>query len=100
MKYGAMRAVGMDGRQMTGMLAAEAMTYAVSGMIVGVIAGLLFHRLIYEEIIITHFGGTWNVPFTAIGVIVLLVSFSCLVAVYAPARRIQNMPVTATINEL
>lgn len=34
-QYGAMRAVGMDGEQLTRMIAAEAFTYAVSGLIVG-----------------------------------------------------------------
>lgn len=99
-QYGAMRAVGMENRQVTGMIAAEAMTYAVSGMTVGVTFGLLLHHLIYAEIIITHFGGTWNIPFTDIGIIALLVLFSCILAVYAPARRIQNTPITEIINEL
>ena len=34
-QYGAMRAVGLDGGQLTGMLLAEAMTYALSGLLVG-----------------------------------------------------------------
>ena len=34
-QYGAMRAVGMGGRQLTRMIAAEAFTYAVSGLIAG-----------------------------------------------------------------
>lgn len=57
-QYGAMRAVGMDSRQITRMIAAEASTYAVCGMIVGNIFGLLLHYFIYKKVIITHFGGT------------------------------------------
>ena len=38
-QYGVMRAIGMDGSQLTRMVAAEAFTYAVSGLIVGCIAG-------------------------------------------------------------
>ncbi len=59
-----------------------------------------FHYLIYAKIIITHFGGSWNIPVTTILIIFLLVSCSCVAAVYAPAKRMCNMAVTETINEL
>ncbi len=99
-QYGAMRAVGMESRQVTKMIAAEAVTYAASGVIVGIILGLLLHHLIYVKIIISHFGGMWKIPVTPIAIIVLLVSVSCVLAVHAPAKRIRNMAITATINEL
>ncbi|MCM1143143.1 MAG: FtsX-like permease family protein [Blautia sp.] len=99
-QYGAMRAVGMDGRQVTRMIMGEAFTYAFSGLAVGVIIGLLLHYLIYVKLLISHFGGVWKVPVHTIEVILLLVLVSCVVAVYAPAKRIRNMPITATINEL
>lgn len=75
-QYGAMRAVGMESRQVTKMIAAEAMTYAVSGAIVGIFFGLLLHYLIYVRIVITHFGGAWSIPFTALAAVLLLVVFS------------------------
>ena len=62
--------------------------------------GLLLHYLIYVKIIVTHFGGTWKVPVVPMEIIVLLVLVSCILAVYAPAKRIRNMAITATINEL
>lgn len=99
-QYGAMRAVGMEGRQITGMIMAEAVTYAVCGGIAGLILGLLFHYIIYAKLIITHFGGTWKVPFTPVAVVLLLVFISCVTAVYAPSKRIRNMAITETINEL
>ncbi len=99
-QYGAMRAVGMESRQVTKMITAEAVTYAVCGTIVGTLIGLWFHYLIYVKIIITHFGGSWNIPVITIGIIFLLVFCSCVVAVYAPAQRIHNMAITATINDL
>lgn len=99
-QYGAMRAVGMGSKQVTKMITAEAITYAVCGMGAGLVLGLLFHYLIYAKIIITHFGGDWNIPFASIAIILLLVSVSCILAVHAPAKRIRNMPITATINEL
>ncbi len=99
-QYGAMRAVGMESRQVTRMIMGEAVTYAFCGAVVGIIAGLILHYLIYVKVLISHFGGTWKIPVDAIGMILLLVSVSCVAAVYAPARRIRNMPITATINEL
>lgn len=99
-QYGAMRAVGMGSRQITRMIVAEAATYAICGTTIGMILGLLLHYLIYQKIVVTHFGGSWSLPFTTIGMVLLLAVFSCILSVYAPAKRIRNMPITATINEL
>lgn len=99
-QYGAMRAVGMETRQVTKMITAEAVTYAVSGMAAGTILGLALHYLIYAKLIITHFGGSWDFPFTAIGMICLLVALSCVAAVYGPSKRMRNMAITDTINDL
>ena len=99
-QYGAMRAVGMGSKQVTKMITAEAATYAICGTTVGIILGLLLHYLIYTKIVITHFGGAWNIPFNTIVIVLLLVAFSCIISVYAPAKRMYNMQITATINEL
>ena len=66
----------------------------------GLVLGLALHHLIYAKIVITHFGGVWRVPTESIALVVLLVAVSCVLAVHGPARRIRNMPITATINEL
>ena len=99
-QYGSMRAVGMGSGQVAKMITAEAVTYAICGTAAGIVLGLLLHYLIYAKVVITHFGGSWNIPFTAIAIVLLLVAFSCIVAIYAPAKRIRNMAITATINEL
>ena len=99
-QYGVMRAVGMGSRQVTKMIAAEAATYSICGTVAGVVLGLLLHNLIYVKVVITHFGGIWKIPFTSIAIILLLVIFSCVISVYAPAKRIRNMAITETINEL
>ncbi len=99
-QYGAMRAVGMGSRQVTKMITAEAGTYAICGTTAGIILGLLLHYLIYTKIVITHFGGAWMIPFTTIAIVLFLVAFSCIISIYAPAKRIRNMAITETINEL
>ena len=100
-QYGAMRAVGMDGRQMTKMIAAEAATYAALGCAAGCAIGLPLSRLIYNVLIDGRFPyAVWCFPLRPLVMIVLFVSLSAAVASIAPARRIRNMPVTAAINEL
>ena len=76
-QYGSMRAVGMDGRQITGMIAAEAFTYAFWGCVTGCAIGLSFSRLLYDFLITAHFPyASWTLPVW------------------------QRMAVTETINEL
>ena len=100
-QYGSMRAVGMDGRQITGMIAAEAFTYAFWGCVTGCAAGLPFSRLLYDFLITAHFPyASWMLPVRPLTVIVLFVVLSAALAAYAPARRIRKMAVTETINEL
>jgi putative ABC transport system permease protein len=100
-QYGAMRAVGMDERQITKMIAAEAFTYALSGCAVGCTVGLLISKLLYDNIIITHFNyATWSLPVIPIMIILLFVFVAAIAAVYAPSKRIRNISVTETINEL
>lgn len=99
-QYGVMRAVGMGSRQVTKMIAVEAATYSICGTVAGVVLGLLLHHLIYVKVVITHFGGIWKISFTSIAIILLLVIFSCVISVYAPAKRIRNLAITETINEL
>lgn len=53
-QYGAMRAVGMDNRQLKRMISAEAYTYAISGLIVGCGIGLPLSRFLYNRLI-THY---------------------------------------------
>jgi len=100
-QYGAMRAVGMDERQITKMIAAEAFTYAVSGCAVGCTVGLLVSKLLYNYLITAHYSyATWSIPVVPLAIILLFVVAAAIAAVYAPAKRIRNMAVTDTINEL
>lgn len=98
-QYGAMRAVGMDARQVTKMIAAEAATYAVLGCIAGCIIGLPLSKLLYDLLIVEHFPyAVWHFPLGSLLIILLFVSLAAIVAFLAPARRICSMPITATLN--
>lgn len=98
-QYGAMRAVGMSTGQMTKMIAAEAATYVLCGLVIGCAAGLYLHRLFTIKLIVSHFGGAWTVPVEGLAMIILLVVVSGIAAVYTPAKRMKEMSITETINE-
>lgn len=100
-QYGVMRAVGMDVRQLTRMIAAEAFTYAVSGCVFGCAAGLPLSRFLYDSIITAHFSYfTWSMPVKPILIIVLVVFAAAVASIYVPSKRIRKMEITETINEL
>lgn len=100
-QYGAMRAVGMDDRQIAGMIASEACTYGILGAAVGCIAGLPLSKLLYDFLITEHFPyAIWHFPAAALAVILLFVFLAVAAAVYAPVKRICHMPITTAINEL
>ena len=99
-QYGAMRAVGMDWKQLTRMISAEAFTYAVSDLIVGCGIGIPINRFLHERLLTRYFGTPWSLPIVLIAVIILFDFISVLIAVRVPAKRICNMPITAAINEL
>lgn len=99
-QYGAMRAVGMDGRQLTKMIVAEVFTYAIFGCIIGCVLGLLLNKMIFEAFITPYFGEIWHIPVAEIIIILLIIFASSVAAIHAPAKRMRNMAITTTISEL
>lgn len=100
-QYGSMRAVGMDGRQLSKMILAEAFTYAFWGCIIGCTIGLPFSKMMYDFLITNQFPyASWSLPVGSLAVIVLFVIVAALLAAYSPAKRIRTISVTETINEL
>ena len=100
-QYGAMRAVGMDKHQITKMIASEAFTYAVAGCVVGCGIGLLISKFLYDILITPHFPyAVWSIPVVSLIVILIFVIGASILAVHNPTRRIKNISVTETINEL
>lgn len=99
-QYGAMRAVGMDSRQLTRMVAAEAFTYAFSGLIAGCGIGLPLSRFLHISLLTRFFGTSWSLPVLLLVIIIMFDFASALLAVYAPSKRLCNMEITDTINEL
>jgi putative ABC transport system permease protein len=99
-QYGILRAIGMDDAQLKRMISAEAGTYAVSGLVVGIALGLVLNRKLYILLITHYFGAAWQVPWGCLAVIVVVVLAAVVLAVHTPVRRILMQPITATISEL
>ena len=99
-QYGILRAIGMDDAQLKRMISAEAGTYAVSGLVVGIALGLVLNRKLYILLITHYFGAAWQVPWGCLAVIVVVVLAAVVLAVYNPVRQILMQPITATISEL
>lgn len=99
-QYGILRAIGMDDAQLKRMISAEAGTYAVSGLVVGIALGLVLNRKLYILLITHYFGAAWQMPWGCLAVIVVVVLAAVVLAVYNPVRQILMQPITATISEL
>lgn len=100
-QYGAMRAVGMDEYQITKMIASEAFTYTFTGCIIGCAVGLPLSKQLYNILIADHFSyATWELPVVPLLIILLFVFLAVIISVYYPAKRMKNMAITETINEL
>ena len=99
-QYGAMRAVGMDNRQLTRMISTEAFTYAVSGLILGCGVGIPLSHFLYTVMITHHFGVAWHLPIALLAVVIVFIFVSAVIAARSPSKRICNMAITETINEL
>lgn len=99
-QYGAMRAIGMSGHQLIKMIVAEAITYSTVGSIVGCLIGLPLHKILFEKMVTSHWGDPWYLPLNMLGIIVVVVIFSSILAVYGPTKRIRNMSIVETISTL
>lgn len=99
-QYGAMRAIGMSSSQLLRMIAAEAVTYVVWGMIAGCAAGLLLNWKIFGLLVTDRWGDPWYVPVSAMAVILAVMAAAVVAAVRVPARQIREMSVVDTISAM
>lgn len=99
-QYGAMRAVGMDGMQIKKMIIAEAATYTTLGLLAGYGLGLPLHYFLFSKMITNYWGTAWQIPVALVGGILVLLVLTALLAPFASAKRICNMSISETINEL
>ena len=96
-QYGAFRAIGLSTHQLSRMVIAEAATYACSGCIIGT-CWLICHKLLFSLLISSNWGEAWTIPFVELGIILLIVVLSVILAVYGPIKRIRRMSIVDTIS--
>lgn len=96
-QYGAMRAIGMSDRQLLRMVTGEAAAYAAMGSLAGCIIGLPMHKILFERMVTARWGDAWGIPVGVLGIIVILVILTAIIAVHRPAKIIHNMSIVDTI---
>lgn len=97
-QYGAMRAIGMSGRQLVRMLTAEAAAYAVVGSLTGGVLGLPIHWFLFQKMVSHRWGDPWQVPVLPLCIIVALVVVTAFLAVHGPAQRIRKLSIVDAIS--
>ena len=96
-QYGVMRAIGMSGRQLTRMVAAEAAAYAAGGVTLGCALGLALHWFLYSSLVSRTFGVAWGVPWPELALIVAVILLTSALAVRRPARRLLGLSIVDAI---
>lgn len=97
-QYGAFRAIGLSMKQLKKMIIAEALTYTISGTVIGTVLGLTFHKLLFGMMISYHWGESWTIPWTELGIIILIMLFSIVFAVHGPVKRLHKMSIVENIS--
>lgn len=92
-QYGVMRALGMEGRQVHRMIAAESLSYAVAGCVAGCVVGLPLNALFFKMIIGNYWGDAWSVPGAQLAIIVIVVLAAAALATLQPAKRVVEMEI-------
>lgn len=96
-QYGALRAIGMSGRQLTRMVAAEAVTYAAGGVLLGCALGLALHWFLYSSLVTRTFGVPWSVPWPELALIAGVILLTTALSVRGPVRRLRALPIVETL---
>ena len=96
-QYGAMRAVGMEMKQVGRMIRAETCAYAGAGIAAGTLLGLPVHKWLWDHLIYLRWNDAWEIPVAELFTIVVLTVLSCAVAVRGPLKRIEKMHVVDVI---
>lgn len=97
-QYGVMRAIGMSNQQLTRMIAAEAASYSVGGIVLGCIFGLWFHWFLYSSLISRTFGIPWSIPWPELFLIIGVILATTVLSVHGPARRLHGMSIVENIS--
>lgn len=97
-QYGILRAMGLDSGQLFGMLAAQALSYAAGGCLMGWLLGIPVQRILFLSLITSFWQDAWSLPLLPLAGITGIVLASSLLAVVRPFRSLMRMSVVDVIS--
>lgn len=97
-QYGILRAMGLDSGQLFGMLAAQALSYAAGGCLMGWLLGIPVQRVLFLSLITSFWQDAWSLPLLPLAGITGIVLAASLLAVVRPFRSLMRMSVVDVIN--
>ena len=93
--FGMLRAVGLSGRQLGRMVAAQAGLYCASGLAFGAAAGLALQRAILRFL-----GSAWRPPLLALAIAFFFALLAGAVSVRGPLKRLRRMSLPEALSSL
>ena len=93
-QYEGMRAIGLSDRQLVKMIAAETLTYAVTGSVSGILFGLLLHKKLFEFLVTYRWDEPWNLPVFELCIVFAVIAVSVILALRRPIRKIHEMSIS------
>lgn len=97
-QYGILRAIGLSGKQLSRMITTEAVTYSLTGSVIGTAAGLTLNYLLFSMIISFNWGDAWRFPMIELGIILAVIALSVFAAVRKPISRIKRASIVNAIS--
>ncbi len=99
-KYlGVLRAVGMSGRQLDKMIAAEAATYGITGCVAGCILGVLLQKALISNVL-TAIRIAWKFPLMQVLGVLIVVLLVTGLSIINPLKRIKEKGISEVIGSL
>lgn len=96
--YGIMRAVGMTANQIWKMVLVEAMTYVMSGCLIGCLLAIPLHKFLFESIITFKWAIQWTIPLQALLIIISISVITTFLSIIWPIKKIKQMDIVKVIN--
>ena len=92
---GIMRAVGMSGSQLTGMILSEAAVYSFCGCLAGCVLGVMFNRALSMLLL-----ERWTFPILQVAGIFLACMLAAAISVIGPLKRIKTSAISEVVSAL
>jgi len=89
-QYASMRAIGMSNSQVIKMIAAEALTYAIIGVCIGGIAGVMMNKIMFTKMVTSYYGDKWIFPFILLSIVIVIAMLAVILAVREASKYLLN----------